>query len=55
MLERESGHINDRYRLWETVELEDGREECVACQYQFNVPELTCLHQVPPQNYKGQG
>ncbi|RFU78514.1 snf2 family domain-containing [Trichoderma arundinaceum] len=26
MLERESGHINDRYRLWETVVLEDGSE-----------------------------
>ncbi|CZR69567.1 related to helicase-like transcription factor protein [Phialocephala subalpina] len=27
MLERESGHINDKYRLWKTVVLEDGREE----------------------------
>ncbi|KAI1422037.1 SNF2 family N-terminal domain-containing protein [Xylaria sp. FL1777] len=27
MLERESGHINDEYRLWKTVVLEDGREE----------------------------
>ncbi|RMZ91158.1 hypothetical protein DV736_g1622, partial [Chaetothyriales sp. CBS 134916] len=27
MLERESGHINSRYRLWETIVLEDGREE----------------------------
>ncbi|RYP79133.1 hypothetical protein DL771_000111 [Monosporascus sp. 5C6A] len=27
MLERESGHINDKYRLWKTVILEDGKEE----------------------------
>ncbi|EHK18064.1 uncharacterized protein TRIVIDRAFT_44486, partial [Trichoderma virens Gv29-8] len=27
MLERESGHINDRYRLWETIELEGGNKE----------------------------
>ncbi|KAL6886290.1 SNF2 family N-terminal domain-containing protein [Trichoderma longibrachiatum] len=26
MLERESGHINERYCLWESVKLEDGRE-----------------------------
>lgn len=33
MLERESGHINDKYRLWKTVTLEDGREECAACKF----------------------
>jgi hypothetical protein len=27
MLERETGHINDRYRLWETKVLDDGTEE----------------------------
>ncbi|KAH8889022.1 hypothetical protein GQ53DRAFT_843116 [Thozetella sp. PMI_491] len=27
MLERESGHISERYRLWEKIDLEDGREE----------------------------
>lgn len=27
MLERESGHINDKYRLWETKILDDGAEE----------------------------
>ncbi|OTA02518.1 hypothetical protein A9Z42_0029100 [Trichoderma parareesei] len=26
MLERESGHINEKYCLWERIELEDGRE-----------------------------
>ncbi|KAH0491045.1 hypothetical protein TgHK011_002491 [Trichoderma gracile] len=26
MLERESGHINEKYCLWEPIELEDGRE-----------------------------
>jgi hypothetical protein len=36
MLERESGHINDRYRLWETVDLEDGMEECVASLVNIN-------------------
>lgn len=28
MLERESGHVNDRYRLWRRV-VKDGKEECV--------------------------
>lgn len=30
MLERETGPINDRYRLWETIDLEDGSEGYAA-------------------------
>lgn len=33
MLERESGHISERYRLWETIVLEDGKEEYVWAYY----------------------
>jgi hypothetical protein len=33
MLERESGHINDKYRLWQTIILEDGTEECVSRKF----------------------
>lgn len=38
-MERESGHINDRYRLWETVVLEDGTEEYATCK--FNSMSIT--------------
>ncbi|KAK1765014.1 SNF2 family N-terminal domain-containing protein [Phialemonium atrogriseum] len=49
MLERESGHINDKYRLWKTVTLEDGREE-----YRHRITKAKAKQGIKP-NERGGG
>lgn len=53
MVERESGDINDRYRLWETKTLDDGSEEYASHEFLHIVLPVTNLyHQTLSQNHQ---
>ncbi|KAH8123686.1 hypothetical protein FP744_10005786 [Trichoderma asperellum] len=48
MLERESGHINDKYRLWETKVLDDGTE-----QYRHRITKTEIKNGIQPDERGG--
>lgn len=53
MVERESGDINDRYRLWETKTLDNGNEEYGSHDISHIVWPVTNLnHQILSQNHQ---